>query len=389
VLGLGLVVLLGLFLLDGRTPEAPPDDQSSPAPILEWTAVSAPSPAVRRASLSWSPGGYIVMGTPDAAGTALWSSVDGEDWVASRLDQSPQGITIRDDGLIVFRGHEAASLRVDSGGWIQDAAFTLPVFARSGYESGRPALVDAGGELFLHSVEGELYHQGTDGMFDLVIDKGVWWAPAADPWERFTSPLNRNACRPPFEGSLDYPPLFALGGGHLALIPLDIDGPNLTWPVCDPRAWRSVGGGQWNPTTTSGFEQGSFVYDVAVVDGVAVAVGGLGEAHPAIWTSVDGVDWSLRPWPESITPFGLAVMEVGDFGLVVIGRDVSGGNGRAWFSTDGACWHEFPPGIAPGAVAVGTDGLVVADARPDGSFWTATATGRTSDTCDVRLDEAP
>ncbi len=379
---LGIAVLVVLVVMAGsRRPGTP----APTAPSLEWQSISPPGDAIRRVSLMATPMGFALLDRPGAGGTIIWASANGLDWTPSPIELAPLGLTARHEELLAFRGYDGLTLRFDAGRWVPADRVELPAFARSGYNSGRSGVIDIDGELLVHSVEGELYRLGATGDFALVIDRGVWWNPDADVWRRFTAPFDRNRCRPPFEASLDYLPLFASAHGVAAMVPLEITGPNLTWPVCDPQIWHSDDGTLWTVAGGfTGFEPGSFVYDVARGGDTLYAVGGAGEMEPAMWHSEDGLEWRRVSWPPGEEPFALSRIAAGRAGIVVIGSNATGSANRGWFSRDGLCWTALPSYITPVRAAVGAESVVVADARPDGPFWVAATNERAAaQNCDV------
>jgi hypothetical protein len=376
-----LIAVGGSPATDGLPDSLPAGDSG-----LDWSIGVTPEARLRLESLLATPEGFAVMSGPSAEGSDLWFSRDGISWSASRLSSVQSGIVGDGESLVAFREYSSVRLDWDGRRWVEQTPNELPTFTRVGYLSGRPALVVADGGLLVHSVEGELYYSPDGERFELVIERGEWWDPSDDLWERFTSPAQPHGCLPPFEGSLDYPPLLATSGGLVAFVPLNKLGINLTWPVCDPQLWVSATGRDWFPiAAASGFEPGSFVYDVAGRPGMYLAVGGRGRDEPVVWESPDGRIWSEHEWSPAAADVSLTDVVVGELGFVILGRDFGSLRRHAWFSPDGACWHSFPDYVQGEAVAVGADRIVLADrGRPDSRprLWVGTGDPRVLDSCE-------
>jgi hypothetical protein len=98
-----------------------------------------------------------------------------------------------------------------------------------------------------------------------------------------------------------------------------------------------------------------------------------GDRDAAVWTSVDGLNWTRVPHDEAV--FGgsgaqwLSGVAAGGPGVVAVGYDASAQGGPVWTSVDGLTWTQVPydeavfgglqlEGVAvagPGLVAVGSD----------------------------------
>jgi hypothetical protein len=384
-LAVALIVVLALISGDGRR-----DQDETRTEIftdrsgLRWRAIAAPDSSVRPESALAVRNGFVLLTGPARPEAAIFFSADGISWSESGLTKRPYGVVDDDDTLIAFREYEATRLDWDGTDWVEGVTAALPTFARVGYLSGRPAVLVTDDGILVHSVEGELFHSSDGVQFEQVIERGDWWTPNGDAWERFTAPFAGDACRPPAEGSLDYPPMVITGDLMVAFTPLEKSGPNLTWPVCDPELWSSVDGIDWVPSLgDSGFDTGSFVYDVASRSGLHLAVGGRGE-QPSVWMSDDGLDWSVVDWSPGGQRVVLTEIAAGEMGFVVLGVTVSGSHRRAWFSRDGACWQPLPEPVAAVAAAVGSDRVVLVDRRPGPELWVGTVDPTGTDLCGDR-----
>jgi hypothetical protein len=138
-----------------------------------------------------------------------------------------------------------------------------------------------------------------------------------------------------------------------------------------------------------------------------------------LWTSLDGVDWSLPPYSPSLLGAGVLVdcrgVTWGPNGWIAVGAREEGGNlvsgPEAWHSTGGAVWEAAHPGDErPGYgglkdvaasdalyVAVGfetpaplvneVDITPLVLTSPNGVTWTRHALGTAAETGGMRLDE--
>ncbi len=356
----GAVMVTLLFVGSGGR-EATTTDPAAADPI-SWTWVPIPEASIRPESLLAGPYGFAMLAAPSGSGATLWFSSDGLTWSGSDLDEIPFGVVAHGDDLIAFREYRGIGLSRDGDRWEEVTSLDLPTYARSGYLSARPAVVTFERGVLVHSVEGELFHSPDGVDFEQVIEPGEWWSPSQDLWQRFTAPARPTGCLPPTKGSPDYPPLLETPQGLIALVPREKSGLNLTWPVCDPELWLSPDGSQWSPAIgTSGFEPGSFVYEVAGRSGWYVAVGGRGAGEPAVWVSDDGLAWSRLAWPALDDGSALVDVTAGDAGFLILSRAASGRRGPAWFSPDGQCWRRLPGYVGGVAGAVGVDRLLLID----------------------------
>ncbi len=390
VVGVGLlaIAVLGALVAVGGSPagDGLPDGLPGGGSGLEWAIGVTPEAKLRLESLLATPEGFAVLSGPSAEGSQLWSSQDGISWSPSPLSSVQFGIVGDGEGLVAFREYSTVRLDWDGGRWTEQDPTELPTFARVGYLSGRPALVVTDGGMLVHSLEGELYYSPDGERFDLVIERGEWWDPSEDLWERFTSPAQPHGCLPPFEGSLDYLPLLATPGGLVAFVPLNKLGINLTWPVCDPQLWTSPEGRDWSPVSeAAGFAPGSFVYDVAGRPGRYLAVGGRGRDEPVIWESPDGWNWSEHEWSPAAADVTLTDIAVGELGFVILGRDFGSRRRLAWFSPDGLCWHRLADYVQAEVAAVGVDRIVLADrgrgADSSAQLWVGVGDPGVVDSC--------
>ena len=128
--------------------------------------------------------------------------------------------------------------------------------------------------------------------------------------------------------------LFAVGGVPGA----DAAG---VWPSTDGETWERTGGD---------FEH-AFMWAIAEGGPGLVAVGWRRNPDPdlAVWTSPDGVTWTLSPDLPGFAGFeATAIVDLGGT-LVMVGSSFTGEGGRVWYSEDGVTW-------VPSEVTGGMDG---------------------------------
>jgi hypothetical protein len=148
--------------------------------------------------------------------------------------------------------------------------------------------------------------------------------------------------------------------------------------------WRSTDGDTWE--RTGGDFEHAFMWSIAEGGPGLVAVGWRRNPDPdlAVWTSVDGAEWTLAPDPEGFEGYeGTDVIEF-DGTLAMVGSSLATGQGGAWFSDDGIAWEraEMSGGTGSGyartitrtpagLVATGTAGEMHAGAwlSTDGRTW--------------------
>ena len=148
--------------------------------------------------------------------------------------------------------------------------------------------------------------------------------------------------------------------------------------------WRSTDGETWE--RTGGDFDHAFMWSIAEGGPGLVAVGWRRNPDPdlAVWTSVDGVEWTLAPDPEGFEGYeGTDVIDF-DGTLAMVGSSLATGRGGAWFSDDGITWElaEMHGGAGnwyartitrtpAGLVATGTAGEMHAGAwlSTDGRTW--------------------
>lgn len=120
-----------------------------------------------------------------------------------------------------------------------------------------------------------------------------------------------------------------------------------TMMVEEPVIWVSRDGLSWTRRSAVGFG-GGIVFDMTA-GGPGLVVVGTASGFAAIWTSLDGVEWSRVPHDEDVFPGCAeetggdcdAVVEwvvAGDFGMVGTGGGGGEDESLLWYSVDGMNW---------------------------------------------------
>ena len=102
--------------------------------------------------------------------------------------------------------------------------------------------------------------------------------------------------------------------------------------------WFSADGETWE--RTGGDVDHAFMWSIAEGGPGLVAVGWRRNPDPdlAVWTSPDGIDWTLSPDPEGFAGYEATDVVDHDGTLVMVGSSFMGEGGRVWFSDDGVAW---------------------------------------------------
>ena len=102
--------------------------------------------------------------------------------------------------------------------------------------------------------------------------------------------------------------------------------------------WRSTDGETWK--RTGGDIPHAFIWAIAEGGPGLVAVGWRRNPEPdlAVWTSPDGVEWTLSPDPEGFAGYEATDVVDLDGTLVMLGSSFTGEGGRIWVSDDGMTW---------------------------------------------------
>ena len=418
----GAALLLRVTGSDSPVATTPPADTPS---SLRWSRVphdeavfGGPGDQEMESVTAGGPGLVAVgsVGSNDAGDAAVWTSVDGVAWSRVPHDETVFGgpnaqrmlsVTAGGPGLVAVGAdgsfderHWVAAVwtSVDGITWSRvphdDTVFGgADSLAMTSVTVGGPGLVAVGDE--------ELF-EDDDG------DAAVWTSVDGITWSRV--PHDESV----FGGAGDQgmnsvtvggPGLVAVGVGTGRMT---VDEGHVDW-TDTAAVWISADGITWS----------RIPHDEAVFEGMGsqqmsgVTVGGPGlmavgshqpgddvpsgpSSHAAVWTSVDGITWSLVRHDTTI--FGgiggqrMASVTVGGPGLVAVGNDGGGygtrPNSAIWTSVDGINWSRVPHDEAvfggtsmssvtvagPGLVAVGHDWLSK-NGYVDAVVWVATSDG--------------
>jgi hypothetical protein len=294
---------------------APPSE----APAVEWQAANVPATDDGTATVQVVPGGegLIAIGFDGGFGSILWTSADdGRTWT----DVTPPGF--ESIGLATVIEHDGRLIGVGRGNTIdietEEAAVYLSDdgLAWTKVETTDPLI---GQMIDVVATDDGLFAVGGVPGADSA---GVWRSTDGETWERIGSDLEHAFLWSIAEGG---PGLVAVGWRRN--------------PEPDLAVWTSAdAGATWelapDPEGLEGFEATDVV---GGADGTLVMVGSsLGGDGGRIWTSTDGVAWTLV-LDDMDGAYARSVIAVED-GFVAVGGGADAA-ARAWWSADGASWN--------------------------------------------------
>jgi hypothetical protein len=301
-------------------PSSPtPSPSQTPAPLPEFVLERATVPADVpgfSAIQGIGPGGdgLLAIGHDGAFGSMVWTSADGRDW----RDITPSGF--ESAGIIAVIRFAGGLLAVGRGNTTDfESELAAAWISADGYQwrqvADSPAL--RGQMIDVVETDAGLIAVGGIPVADAA---GAWRSTdGGETWQRIGEDIEHAFLWAVSEGG---PGLVASGWRR---------DPEPTLAV-----WTSDDGGQtWTLAPEidggSGFEGTDLL---AGPDGRLVMVGGLVEGGEArIWTSTDGLAWTVAEVSVSLQEAGLRSVMAAPFGLVALGyREM---NGAALVSTDG------------------------------------------------------
>lgn len=339
--------------------------------------------------------GFVAVGSHDD-NAAAWTSVDGLTWSRVPHDEAVFGgeggqamvdVTVGGPGLVAVGGQNVCTDREVAGR--EDPATTCEdgnaavwtsvdglTWSRvphdeavfGGQDSHAMRSVTAGGP--------GLVAVGSSGPLEVEDrkvgddDAAVWTSADGLTWTRVTHDEA-------VFGGVENQAMsdVTVGGPGLVAVGRDGGGPAWDNPVSPPgqdaAVWTSVDGLTWtrvaHDETVFGGEGGQSPAMVSVTAGgpglVAVGYSFPSSVRAAVWTSVDGLTWSLVTHANEAEMSGtMADVTVGGPGLLAVG---SGSNGAAvWTSPDGLTWSLAANGdIEPGHYASWMSALTSANGR--------------------------
>jgi hypothetical protein len=231
---------------------------------------------------------------------------------------------------------------------------------------------------------------GFDGPHDHIdgggledMDAAVWTSVDGDTWSRI--PANDAV----FGGEGNQVMLSVTAGGP-GLVAVGFDGPEggeVGYGATYSAVWTSLDGTEWSRVTHDElvFGVGHSAMSSVAAGGPGLVAVGYDETLRPIWTSIDGITWSRVADDESIinsTHIGeLLSVIVTSSGLVAVGEADTMGGTLGFTSVDGVTWSRIPANDAvPGgaeyqviSMAAGGPGLV---AVGEGAVWVAQLEGK-------------
>jgi len=331
----------------------------------------------------------VATSPADSPSSFSWSRVPQDEAVfGGDGEQSMFGVTVGGPGLVVVGATDGWFGDGDAAVWTSSDGFTwsrvphdATVFGGANSQTMWDVTVGGPG----------LVAVGWDGQGILEtspdVDAAIWTSVDGDTWSRV--PHDEEVFGAAWINSV------TVGGPGLVAV----GGTEGYWTDGDAVVWTSVDGITWSRVphdeTVFGGVDSQVINDVTVGGPGLVAVGqdgGIGpwdhnaDTNAAVWTSVDGINWSRVPHDETVFGTGgnpsMLGVTVGGPGLVAVGADYhpSGlAETPVWTSPDGITWTRVPDDEAvrgsmtgvtaggSGLVAVGAEAMVWTSV--DGITW--------------------
>ncbi|HKF84666.1 MAG TPA: hypothetical protein VKB30_02705 [Candidatus Limnocylindrales bacterium] len=278
-----------------------------------------------------TPDGLLAVGAqlPPSAAVA-YRSADGRSWTpepgfAGQEGSVAVGVAAAGGRIVVVgrRGAAAAAWVRDGGAWQAAPAEAALEAPAGGTAEMRAVVAWRDGWVAVGSLDTDASHR----------DAAIWTSPDGLRWRRAGS--DTDFTRSAAHGITASADRLVVVGSRTGAA-----GGEATAGA----AWTSDDGERWTRIESTAFDAGSMR---AATHGGAgfTAVGfGIGDDRAAVWSSSDGVDWSLLPSSPALEALGkpirmAAVAPAGD-GLIVAGwkSDAGNGSGVVWRSSDGRTW---------------------------------------------------
>jgi hypothetical protein len=335
---------------------APSPSPSEPAelPTVAYEAATVPGTELNSATTVIARGGQglVAIGYDGAFGSLLWTSADGgRTWT----DITPDNFAAI--GIASVVEFEGMLVGVGRGNTIDIETEEAAVYLSDDGVAWRK--VETAEQLIGQMID---VVATDDGLFAVggvpgADSAGVWHSTDGEAWERIG-------------GDFEHAFLWAIAEGGPGLVAVG-------WrrnPDPDLAVWTSADAGQtWelapDPEGFAGFE----ATDVAALpDGtLAMAGGALDGSGGRMWTSTDGITWTVVADDMGGAAFARTIA-LSPIGLIAVGGDDEM-QARAWLSTDGTTWEPLGDPVA-GAYFTGAfpidDALLLAGGTQAGTLET-------------------
>lgn len=296
--------------------------------------------------------GFVAVGGNGEELAAVWSSIDGSNWVRAPHEDALDGPGYQTMNAVVAGGPGLVAVGVDGTDLGSVAAVWTSVdgaewarvpndesvFGASGVEpplvsmldvvAGGPGLVAIGEEISDLGWVAAVW-TSTDGLFWTRVphDEAVFGGPSVNHMRSVT-----------------------VGGPGLVAVGEEEEAGWVVWTSVDGLSWTKESRGESTPGGPN-----EYMYSVTAGAPGLVAVGadwsGSDDAEPAVWTSADGVTWSRAPLDDGLSGGQMSAVAAGGPGLVAVGGDYSRGRSNSdgpipdaaiWTSVDGLAWSRVP-----------------------------------------------
>ena len=333
-----IVVVVGLVVFDENRDSVVTEPVLEPSVIDSFTWSRVPDDL---AGVIGDREGFmssVVAGGPGfvAVGAAVLTSTDGASWSRVPHDDaifasgSMESVIVGGPGLVAVGS-------IDGG---DAAVWTSPDGVTWSRVSQDEAVFGGPGHQWMSDVT-----IGGPGLVAVGYDEtngaAVWTSADGVTWSRVPSDLVPSGNR---DASMT---AVTAGGPGLVAVGFNFDDDPGPPYASIPAVWTSPDGINWSvvpsePACAGGSDGYPRITSVTTGGPGLVAVGWI-DHHAAVWTSPDGLAWSRVPHDDRIFGESLTsmsdVIEVGS-GLIAVG--VSHGQAAVWTSPDGAVWSRVP-----------------------------------------------
>jgi hypothetical protein len=340
-----VLIVAGVVVAANRNSGDVVPSSASPSPTFpqapsrfDWSRVSDDTAGLRGdghlSSVVAGGPGFVAVGSADSA--AVWTSTDGARW--SRVPHNDAIFPSGDISSVIVGGPGLVAVGTDESEGSHDAAvWTSPDGVTWSRGSHDEAVFGGPGDQLMFDVAiggpglVAVGHDSTTGAAVWTSVDGIIWS-RVPPTDSIPSGDREDSMSSVTAGG---PGLVAVGSNNdddYATIPA-------VWTSPDGINWSVVPGEPAFSGGSAGYPQ---ISSVTTGGPGLVAVGWI-DYHAAVWTSPDGVAWSRVPHDDGI--FGdswTSMSDVIDIGSGLIAVGANNGQAAVWSSLDGVAWSRVP-----------------------------------------------